>query len=214
MARKFKSAEDNLTRYDEILKAAVSVFSEKGYSGATTSEVAKVAGIAEGTIFRYFKTKKELLSAIVMKFISSLSGDIVLNGVEKIVADSGGKDLKVILKEILKDRLRLLHRMMPVFQVVLTEALYHPEIRNALYENVLKRAILTVEPMFSRLEDSGELRIGLSRETIMRTIIGAFAGLIAQCVFLEMSDALFEEEADRTIDLLVHGLISRKEEHQ
>jgi len=31
---------------------------------------------------------------------------------------------------------------------------------------------------------------------------------------LEMSDALFEEEADRTIDLLVHGLISRKEEHQ
>jgi len=211
MARKPKSAEENMDRHDEILAAAVSVFSEKGYSGATTSQVAKAAGVAEGTIFRYFKTKKELLSAIVMTFISSLGGDIVLSGVEKIVMESDGKDLRVVLKEILKDRLRLLHRMMPVFQVVLTEALYHPEIRNALHEDVLKRAMATVQPGLTRLEESGELRSGLSRETIMRTIIGAFASLIAQSVFTGMSETSFEAEADCTIDLLYHGLICKKE---
>ncbi len=45
-----------------ILEAAIAVFSEKGFSAATTSEIAKNAGVAEGTIFRYFKTKKDILN--------------------------------------------------------------------------------------------------------------------------------------------------------
>ena len=211
MARKPKSSEENKTRQEEILTAAVSVFSEKGYAGATTSEVAKAAGVAEGTIFRYFKTKKDLLTAIVVKFAQSISGNLVMAGIEKIVAESEGKDIRIVLKEILMDRLHLLHRMMPVFQVVLTEALYHPEIRNAMYENVYKRAQETIGPIFIRLEEEGALRKGLSRETIMRTVFGAFAALIVQCVFASMSDKAFEEEADRTIDLLYHGLIRTQE---
>lgn len=47
-----------MNRKEAVLKAAVKIFSEKGYSAATTSEIAKEAGVAEGTIFRYFKTKK------------------------------------------------------------------------------------------------------------------------------------------------------------
>ena len=42
---------------EKILKSAIKIFSEKGFSASTTSEIAKDAGVAEGTIFRYFKTK-------------------------------------------------------------------------------------------------------------------------------------------------------------
>lgn len=212
MARKPKNDEDNQQRQDEILTAAVSVFSEKGYAGATTSEVAKAAGVAEGTIFRYFKTKKELLSAIVIKFVHSISGSLILGGVEKILATSEGKDLRVVLKEILMDRLRLLHRIRPAFQVVLTEALYHPEIRNAMYDNVYKRALLTIQPFFERMEEEGKLRTGLSQDTIMRTVMSAFFGLIAQCIYTGMTNEAFEQEADRTIDLLYHGLVTTTDE--
>ncbi|WP_446715397.1 helix-turn-helix domain-containing protein [Caloramator sp. Dgby_cultured_2] len=34
------------------------VFSEKGFEGSRTSEIAKEANVAEGTIFKYFKTKR------------------------------------------------------------------------------------------------------------------------------------------------------------
>lgn len=37
----------------KIIDAAIKVFSEKGFEGATTSEIAQEAGVAEGTIFRY-----------------------------------------------------------------------------------------------------------------------------------------------------------------
>ena len=49
----------------KILEAAVEMFAEKGYAATSTSEIAKKAGVAEGTIFRHYKTKKDLLLAIV-----------------------------------------------------------------------------------------------------------------------------------------------------
>lgn len=53
------SEEDKLTpKQISILHAAIEVFSEKGYAAAATSEIAQKAGVAEGTIFRYYKTKK------------------------------------------------------------------------------------------------------------------------------------------------------------
>lgn len=42
----------------KILEAAVEMFAEKGYAATSTSEIAKKAGVAEGTIFRHYKTKK------------------------------------------------------------------------------------------------------------------------------------------------------------
>src|SRR5690349_342098 len=44
----------------EILKAALELFREKGLEGTTTKEISKRAGIAEGTLFNYFKTKEDL----------------------------------------------------------------------------------------------------------------------------------------------------------
>ena len=48
-------------RKNQILEAAIQIFSKKGFEGSTTKEIAKKAKVSEGTIFRYFKTKKEIL---------------------------------------------------------------------------------------------------------------------------------------------------------
>ena len=63
--RKSKSSpgkrEQNKERTKErILAAALELFGEKGMEGTTTKEVSKRAGIAEGTLFNYFKTKEDL----------------------------------------------------------------------------------------------------------------------------------------------------------
>ncbi len=53
------------TRRAQILKVAAAVFAEKGYQRATVKEVAARAGIAPGTIYLYFGSKRDILSAIV-----------------------------------------------------------------------------------------------------------------------------------------------------
>ena len=47
-----------------ILDAATRVFAERGLSAAPTSEISKRAGVAEGTLFTYFKTKDDLVNAL------------------------------------------------------------------------------------------------------------------------------------------------------
>lgn len=49
----------------QILRLAVSLFSQKGFSGTTTREIAQAAGVSEAMVFRHFATKEELYSAIL-----------------------------------------------------------------------------------------------------------------------------------------------------
>jgi AcrR family transcriptional regulator len=48
-----------------IIEAAVALFSQKGFRGTTTKEIAEAAGCSEATIFKHFATKHELYSAIL-----------------------------------------------------------------------------------------------------------------------------------------------------
>ncbi len=48
----------------KIIEAAIKIFAENGYFNSRVSEIAKQAGVADGTIYIYFKSKEELLSAI------------------------------------------------------------------------------------------------------------------------------------------------------
>jgi AcrR family transcriptional regulator len=47
-----------------ILEAATRVFAERGLTAAPTSEISKQAGVADGTLFTYFKTKDDLVNAL------------------------------------------------------------------------------------------------------------------------------------------------------
>jgi AcrR family transcriptional regulator len=47
-----------------ILAAATRLFAERGLTAAPTSEISKAAGVAEGTLFTYFKTKDDLINAL------------------------------------------------------------------------------------------------------------------------------------------------------
>jgi TetR/AcrR family fatty acid metabolism transcriptional regulator len=51
----------NSDKYDQILSAAIKVFAERGFSQSTISQIAQEAGVADGTIYLYFKNKDDIL---------------------------------------------------------------------------------------------------------------------------------------------------------
>lgn len=71
-----KLSEDALTTRERILASALKLFSKKGYIGATTREIAKEAGIAEITLFRYFPSKEKLFEEVITthSFLPALKG--------------------------------------------------------------------------------------------------------------------------------------------
>jgi AcrR family transcriptional regulator len=58
---------------EKILAAALDLFRQKGLDGTTTKQISKKAGIAEGTLFNYFKTKEDL----ALFFFQKETGDLI-----------------------------------------------------------------------------------------------------------------------------------------
>lgn len=52
-------------RREQILQAAFDLFSQRGFSGTTTRDIAQAAGVSEATLFKHFATKEELYGAII-----------------------------------------------------------------------------------------------------------------------------------------------------
>jgi TetR/AcrR family fatty acid metabolism transcriptional regulator len=63
-------------RVKEILEASCRVVAQHGFQGATIDRVAEEAGIAKGTIYLYFHTKEELLTAAVEQGIKNFTSQI------------------------------------------------------------------------------------------------------------------------------------------
>lgn len=62
-------------RLSDIMKAAREVFVEKGFESASMAEIAERAGIVEGTIYRLFKNKRDLLIKVVAQWYEGLLAD-------------------------------------------------------------------------------------------------------------------------------------------
>ena len=69
-------AADPEGRREQILKAAVKVFGERGYYQATITDVANEAGVAHGTVYLYFHNKAEILQSLHASFAEWLASDL------------------------------------------------------------------------------------------------------------------------------------------
>jgi TetR/AcrR family transcriptional regulator, fatty acid metabolism regulator protein len=64
MARQVTSTKPVTDKREAILRAAIKVFAQKGYFSSKVADVASEAGIADGTVYLYFKSKEEILHSI------------------------------------------------------------------------------------------------------------------------------------------------------
>jgi TetR/AcrR family transcriptional regulator, fatty acid metabolism regulator protein len=101
-------------RRKEILEAAIVVFAHKGYYTATVSDIANKAGIAQGTMYLYFKSKEDLLIAIFQEGMRGLI-DYVKAETEKIE----GAEAK--LKRLIEVHIQAYNQYRDLAQLVLIE---------------------------------------------------------------------------------------------
>src|SRR5215210_8358852 len=138
-------------RREQILEAATRVFAGKGFRRATTKEVAREAGVSEGTIYNYFDDKDALLVAI-------LDG---LNETERRAEDFEEgmvTDFRGFLQEYLRRRMSLIWENREVFRVVLSEMLVNAELRELYLRRVVEPTMSIAEENFRSRMERGEVR--------------------------------------------------------
>lgn len=191
----------------QIVQAAIEIFSEKGYASTSTSEIAKRAGVAEGTIFRHYKTKKELLMAIVSPVITKLAVPFIAQSfVKQVFKDGEHKDFEELLRTIIVNRFEFAKKNVPLLKIVLQEVAFHPELQDR-YKHIFKEEVLPhFERFVSHYKEQGLIK-DYPSEAILRLVITTVIGFLVTR-FIVMPDADWDDEAEinRTIDYILNGL--------
>jgi len=99
---------------DRILRAAVTVFSRKGFFNSKVSEIARAAGVADGTIYLYFKNKDDLLISL----FEEKMGEVVADVRERIAT---GRSALEKLKIYIDNHMNLLEREADLVEVLQVE---------------------------------------------------------------------------------------------
>jgi len=184
-------------RRKQILDAATQVFAEKGFHRATIKDIARVAGIADGTIYTYFASKDEVLLAVLDRL-----NETTERKQQFVLGDE--QDLKVFFRAYLQQRMALLWPNAEVFRAVLPELLVNGELRKRYYEQVLAPTIAVGEQFFQAQSEQLQINIPLT----VRAIAGTLLGLLLLQLLGDQETAEQWEELPNVLTTLFFDKIS------
>lgn len=180
----------------QITKAAVKVFAKKGFEGSTTKEIARYAKVSEGTIFRYFKTKKDILLYV----IEILAQQNIKNYQEEI---QQGHDPKHALKQMLKQYYRLIVAHSDIFKVLLYEMQFHKDLRQKFYQEIIQDTLKDVTDAIIKLDPDKKIDPDIRAQAIL----GIFFGLMISRSTIKNPNPKDEAKVIQEIlTLLLYGL--------
>lgn len=207
-----KDESEMTEKQRNILRASIKLFAEKGFHASSTSEIAKEAGVAEGTIFRHYKSKKDILLAVVAPVLVKFAAPFILKDVREIFKEQAQKSFAQVATELYRNRLDLVVANEKHIRILLQEAFFHDEIREALIANVFQDVKDMAQKLIEAKVDAGELR-PLPTEVVFRAVLSSMIGLVLFRQVLDPDDFgkhSDDEQIALTVDILLNGIGNRK----
>ncbi len=195
--------EKNNDKYQRILEAAVSVFAKQGVFQATVSQIAKEAGVADGTIYLYFKNKDDILVHF-FSFKAKQVFDVFRQEVEK--ADNSVDKLRNLVRSHLEEFQRDKNLAM-VYQSVMRQNL--PLVKNEIRE-MSKMYFDMILEIIEQGQTEGSIRKDLYMSLVKRFILGAVEEVINTWL---RSGGKYDlaSMADPLLDLFIRGIGNTKQ---
>ncbi len=204
-SRKKKSTEK---RREQILKAALEIFTQKGYAAATIPEIAKAADIAAGTIYLYYPSKRDLFVSVIKNFI-------ITPPLLKLINKLPQENIDTVFRNILKDRLDLIKN--PVFArmpSLIGEVMRDPELKTLWLKEFLQPFLGRIETGYRMMSATGKFR-RLEPTVAVRAVGGMIMGFLMLRVIESDTSPLNKLEqnkiAEDIVNLLLHGLLKEQE---
>jgi AcrR family transcriptional regulator len=189
----------------KIVQAAVEIFSEKGYAASSTSEIAQKAGVAEGTIFRHYRTKKDLLLSIVAPMMSKLIGPLVLRDFTKVI-DAPYATYEDFIRAIMRNRLEFARNNLPIIRIIIQEIPFHEDLKKQFKQLASKQVVSRIIKVLESYQKKGTVITAPPLSIIRFTISAVFGFVMSVLFFKPESDWDEEEEIELTIRMIMHGV--------
>ncbi|MGM0877195.1 MAG: TetR/AcrR family transcriptional regulator [Bacillota bacterium] len=205
----FNHEEELTEKQKKILAAAIESFAVKGYAATSTSEIAKKAGVAEGTIFRHYKTKKELLLSIVAPMMAKLIAPFVIKDFNKVL-NQDYECFEDFVRAMIENRTKFLINNMQLFRILIQEIPFQPELKEQFKEHIAKKIFERFQKVIEHYQAKGQI-IDIPPFSVIRmTASTIFGYVIARILLVPEAEWDDEAEIERTVQFLMHGLSPNK----
>ena len=195
----FRTEEDTRTK---ILQAALKLFAKRGYEGTTTKDLAKSAGVAEGTLFRHFNNKKAILIEVAtagwVDILTDLLTELSQMGSYKAVS------------QVMRRRMLNMRKNSDLMRVCFVEAQYHPELRDSIQAEVISKMTDVAEAFFETAMEKGIYR-PMNPKIVARVFLGIFAiaGFSEETIMNpDASPQAMQEMAEGISDIFLRGVLN------
>lgn len=188
---------------DAVLKAAIEIFSKKGYPSATIREIGTKAGVSTGTIYFYFKNKAEILKEI-FKRMDQIP-------IESFIESKGILSEAKAFEEICRYSLEFLARDFKLFMLFINESTNSTRLSDFFF-NEFSKGITDLAKLFGKYSENGIFRDLNHKGTALCTI----AMTTALVMFKEgpfkrqLKDIQYEDLVKMLTEIFLNGLLTEK----
>jgi TetR/AcrR family fatty acid metabolism transcriptional regulator len=183
---------------DLILRAATKVFAQNGYFQSQVADVARVAGVAAGTVYLYFKSKDDLLVSIFERSMN----EVLAEGRAAIAEIDDPAERLSRLAHLHLGRLGRDKDLAVVFQVELRQSVKFME---RFSETFLQDYFKLIRQAIADGQQSGAFRKDVSATTATKIFFGALDEMATNWVLSRRKYDL-NAEADAVVTLFIHGV--------
>jgi AcrR family transcriptional regulator len=187
-------------RRTQILDAAAQVFAARGFHRTTVRDVAKAAGVADGTIYNYFENKTALLLGILDRLNENERRAIDL-------AQAQATDLRTFTRGYFQNHLLVFaNENQELLRVVLSEVLVNAELRERYLEQIVAPTFVAIMQQLAPLAEQGRLRtenLQFNLQLMSSMVLGV---LMARMFDERSAQSTWEQLPDVLTNLFFEGL--------
>lgn len=181
---------------EKIKKAALEIFSEEGFKGATTRGIAKAADVNESTVFRIFGSKDKLFKEILSE------NSRMMTIINIIVEGSSASDLRDRLKKI-TDLFSQMYQSNQMAMRVFLRCAIDQEEMDYLNDNIGPGAYKYMEEYFRRLDESNRISLKMKPENAAFYFLSLVHGSLQRKMMFKNSDISIDTW--ELVDLFIDG---------
>jgi len=199
MARVINSVKPVVAdKREAILRAAITVFAHNGYFNAKVADIAREAGVADGTVYLYFKSKEEILHSIFDRSVD----EAVAEAKKQLAAISDPREKLRQIARLHLERLGADRDLCVVFQVELRGSTkFMEEFSAAGFAEYLTLIRMT----FEEGQRAGLFRADLNSKVVSKILFGALDEMATNWILSKRRYKL-APLADQVLDIVLNGV--------
>ncbi|MCP0886613.1 TetR/AcrR family transcriptional regulator [Ligilactobacillus sp. WILCCON 0076] len=193
--------EDMPAGKKKVFKAALELIAKNGLHATTTAKIAKQAGVSEGTIYKYFASKEDLLAKLLIPILTEIRDTFFL---QSKTFDS----LEEVIHFVIKDRLEFVNVNFDFIKIVLREILDGHDL-SIYFQDVIIGEGSIVEKLADFKKRFPEIRSELTSFQIMRIFMGPLLVFVSQERLLSIPSSNKKSDTDLIERQIIAGLTGK-----